>query len=133
ACHSGWTIFFVFAVVAGLVVRASRRLNDELQRRNEELRRTREERIRLAIGQERTRIARDVHDMVAHGVTLMVIQAGAARWLADGDPTKAEHALGSVERAGQDALRELNALVGELGSSPDQAGQLPAAGHPTIR
>jgi signal transduction histidine kinase len=115
ACFVGWTTLFAYAVVAGLGVRESRLLNRQLQEQKEELRRTREERVRLAVGEERTRIARDVHDMVGHGVTLMVIQAGAARWLAEADPAKASDALLAVESAGEQALDELEALFSEPG------------------
>jgi signal transduction histidine kinase len=95
---------------------------------------TREERVRRAVVAERSRIARDVHDMVAHGVTLMVIQAGAARWLFESDPPRAELALGSVERAGDEALRELHALVGSLGDAADRGHEpLPAGEHLTVR
>ena len=63
----------------------------------------------------------------------MVIQAGAARWLAEKDPVKAEGALDSVDRAAQEALRELNSLVGSLGSFPlDRVALLPAADYLSI-
>jgi signal transduction histidine kinase len=112
-----WASQMAFAVIAGIAVRETQRLNVELAERAKTLRRTREERLRLAVEEERTRIARDAHDMVAHGVTLMVIQAGAARWLSEVDPVKAERALDSVDRAGQQAIRELTSLVGSSVSS----------------
>ncbi len=129
----GWSSQMTFAVFAGLAVRENRALNAELREQSDTLRRTRQERIRRAVDEERLRIARDVHDLVAHGVTLMVIQAGAARWLAEDDPARAEKALVSVERAGREALRELQALVGSLGTSAlDGAEPLPVDERLTI-
>jgi signal transduction histidine kinase len=129
----GWTALFVFAVIAGTAVRESRRLTAELREQTDLLRRTREERVRRAVDEERSRIARDVHDMVAHGVTLMVIQAGAARWLAEGDPVRAEQALRSVEQAGQDAICELHSLVGSLEGAPSGGAEaLPLEDQLTI-
>ncbi|MDP9343171.1 MAG: histidine kinase [Actinomycetota bacterium] len=113
-CQLGWATQFVFAVIAGLGVRESRRLNTVLEEQNTLLRRTREEVVRLAVVEERSRIARDVHDLVGHSVTLMVIQAGAARWLAESDRLQADQALAAVERAGQEALRELHSLVSSM-------------------
>jgi signal transduction histidine kinase len=126
-CQVGWTSLFVFAVIAGVAVREVRRLNLELAEQTDMLRRTREELVRRTVGQERSRISRDIHDMVAHGVTLMVIQAGVARWLAEANPARAEQALRAVEKAGNDALLELRSLVEALASQPsDRADPIPA-------
>ncbi len=130
----GWALQFALAVVAGIAVHASRALSAKLADENEMLRRTREERVRLAVVEERARIARDVHDLVAHGLTLIVIQAGAARELAETDPQKADQALRSVERAALEALRELDVLIEELGLvSPSRIGALPAQDELSIR
>jgi signal transduction histidine kinase len=128
ACYIGWTVLFGFVLIAGLGVRSARRLNAELERTNRELRQTRKERVRLAVERERSRIARDVHDMVAHGVTLMVIQAGAARWLAETDALKAAEALRGVESAGSQALAELDSLVGPDAASDPSVVLAPQAG-----
>jgi signal transduction histidine kinase len=133
-CQFGWTTLFIFAAIAGVAVREGRQRNKELRAQTEMLRRTRHERVIRAVHEERARIARDVHDMVAHGLTLMVIQAGAARWLAESDPLKADRALRSVEAAGQEAIHELHSLVGSLGpSSPNGAEALPVDEQLTIR
>jgi signal transduction histidine kinase len=115
SCQAAWTPLFVFAAVAGLAVREAGRLTEQLTEQSEILRRTRAERVRMAVTEERTRVARDLHDMVAHGVTVMVVQAGAASALVATDPARAERALTGVERAGRDALRELGSLVESLG------------------
>src|SRR5262249_46567899 len=110
-CVASWSVYFVFAAIAGNAVREARRLNGELADQTDLLQRTREERIHLAVGAERSRVARDIHDLVGHGVTVMVIQAGAARALYGTDRTGADDALATVETTGAQALRELDALM----------------------
>ncbi len=131
-CQLGEVALFIFAVIAGIGVRESRRLNKILEEQNDRLRQTRGERVRLAVVEDRSRIARDVHDMVGHAVTLMVIQAGAARRIADRDRIQADQALAAVKRAGQEALHELLWLVGTPdGDAPMEP--IPARGQLTIR
>jgi signal transduction histidine kinase len=120
---AGWSAFFLFAVVGGIAVRNTRRLSKELQNQRELLHRTRDERIRLAIEEERTRVARDLHDVVAHALTVMVVQAGAARALADSEPRRAKEALVAVEQTGEEAIRELGSLLGHLGLSSMERGE----------
>jgi signal transduction histidine kinase len=125
-CQLTWTTQFLFAVVAASAVREGQRLNALLQGQTEVLRMTKVERARRAVEVERTRIARDVHDLVAHGVTLMVIQAGAARWLVGTDRPRADEALRSVQRAGQQSLQELQSLLSSLDvSTNDPVDRLP--------
>jgi signal transduction histidine kinase len=112
---AGWSAMFLFVVIGGLAVRSARRLNTELQDQSELLRRTREERVRLAVAEERARVARDMHDVVGHGLTVMVVQAGAARALAERHPERADEALVLVEETGQDAIRELSSVLNDLG------------------
>ena len=106
--------FATFAMVAGIAHRAGWRLNRELQRLTDSLVRTRNERVRLAVVEERTRVAREMHDLVAHSVTAMVVQAGAARMLAETDRAMAEEHLKEIEQAGADAMRELGLLSATL-------------------
>src|SRR5207248_9613223 len=95
---------------------------------------TRRERVRLALVDERTRVARDLHDVVAHGLTVMVVQAGAARALAAANPAKARDALVAVQGAGLTALRELTLLMRSLGSSPPGSEDLSSEdGSPSVR
>jgi signal transduction histidine kinase len=132
-CLVGWSGLFVFAAIGGTAVYQGRRLNKALGAQTDLLRRTREERVRLAVSEERTRVARDLHDVVAHGLTVMVVQAGAARALVASNPSKAREALAAVDRAGRDARRELGSLMGSLGSIPLDGGERPNGEYPSIR
>ena len=76
--------------------------------------RERDERGHAAAAEERARIARELHDLVAHGVSVMGIQAGAAQVLVDQDPEAARAAMLTVERMSHDALTEMHHLVGML-------------------
>jgi signal transduction histidine kinase len=90
--------------------------------------RERDEQARLAVREERTRIAREMHDIVAHSVSVMVVQAGAARRLVERDPHAAAEAAGQVEATGRDALREMRRAVGVLRA--DGEGDVTGASGP---
>jgi signal transduction histidine kinase len=78
------------------------------------LEREREQRTRAAASEERQRIARELHDVVAHGVVLMVLQAQGARRILDRDPERAREALDAIEETGQHALAEIRESLGLL-------------------
>ena len=67
-----------------------------------------------AVAEERARIARELHDVVAHSISVMTIQAGAARLLLDQDPERAEEPLLSIEETGRETLAEMRRLLGVL-------------------
>jgi signal transduction histidine kinase len=81
------------------------------------------ERTMSAVLEERTRIARELHDIVAHSMSVMVVQAGAAEQVVDDDPEEARAALRQIRRTGSDALAEMRRLVGVL-RDPEEVGML---------
>jgi signal transduction histidine kinase len=83
---------------------------------------------RRIVTEERTRIARELHDVVAHRVSLMTVQAGAAKAVAAQDPEGARQAMGAVEEAGRQALDELRHLLGVLRPGADLDGLGPQPG-----
>ncbi|MEO1035907.1 MAG: sensor histidine kinase [Pseudomonadota bacterium] len=85
-----------------------------LEERAAQLERERERETRRALAEERTRIARELHDVVAHRVSLMTVQAGAAKTVFTNDPQSSLQAMGAVEDAGREALSELRHLLGVL-------------------
>ncbi|MFI6352894.1 sensor histidine kinase [Streptomyces sp. NPDC050743] len=113
----------VSLVVAGgtavLLTRARHRHRQVLEDRRWLLEREREAAARTAVAAERARIARELHDIVSHKVSLMVVQATAAREVLATLPDAAEAALQAVEGAGRDAMTELRHLLGLLAPSPD--------------
>ncbi|WP_030262174.1 sensor histidine kinase [Streptomyces violens] len=108
-------------VLLGLYVGARRRLVESLRERNDGLERElmllaerAEERAEWARNEERTRIAREMHDVVAHRVSLMVVHAAALQAVALKDPEKASRNAGLVGDMGRQALTELREMLGVL-------------------
>lgn len=85
-----------------------------LEERTEHLERERSAEADRAVAAERTRIAREMHDIVAHQVSLMTVQAGAARTVSESDPKAARDAMAAVEKAGRHAVGEMRHLLGIL-------------------
>ena len=85
-----------------------------LEERAERAEQTRAAEAERAVAEERTRIARELHDVVAHSMSVMVVQAGAARRVVDTDPAQAAEALQAIEDTGRDALAEMRRLLGVL-------------------
>jgi signal transduction histidine kinase len=100
---------------AGRVVASRRHVNEQLQLRSQELEAERELFARESVRYERARIARELHDIVAHCVSVMVIQANAGQRLLADDPGRAAAALDSIAEAAQQAEAEVARLVDLLG------------------
>jgi signal transduction histidine kinase len=83
----------------------------------------REREAQQAVADERRRIAREMHDVVAHSISIMVVQAGGARRILATDPDRAEHAAARIRHAGSDALAEMDILLGILETAPERAPQ----------
>ncbi|GAB1330105.1 sensor histidine kinase [Streptomyces sennicomposti] len=117
------------AAAGGDAVRSRRAFVRAMRERAERAERTREEEARRRVAEERLRIARDLHDVVAHHIALVNVQAGVAAHVMDKRPDQAKEALAHVREAGRSALNELRATVGLLRQSDDpEAPTEPAPG-----
>ncbi|WP_438352154.1 sensor histidine kinase [Microbacterium sp. CJ88] len=97
-----------------------------LEERTDELERAREVTSAQAVALDRVRIARELHDVVAHHVSVMGVQAGAAGAVVDRDPDAAKHLLGGIERSARDAIDELHHLLDTL-RTPGGTDDAPAS------
>jgi len=112
--------------LAGLLVARQRSLAGRLAAATEQLRAGEETRLAVARTRERNRVARELHDVVAHGVSVMVVHAGVARITAGDEPDVARTALTEVIGAGRTALTELRQILGMMDSAAPDSG--PRAG-----
>ncbi len=121
---AGW-LFLAFAWVLARIVHRQRALAAALSERASELEREREEKARLAVALERARIARELHDVVTHNVSVMVVQAGVERRVL-GDASEAtREVLGAIEQIGRDTLVELRRLLGVLRKGDERSALAP--------
>jgi signal transduction histidine kinase len=113
------------AWVVGDNLRTRRAYLHELEEKAERLEREREANIQRAAAEEQARISRELHDVIAHNVSVMTIQAAAARDVFDADPSGAREALASIESTGRSALTELRRLLSSVrdGDRPELAPQ----------
>lgn len=102
-------------------VRRSRERQSALAARTAQLEREREINARQAVLEERVRIARELHDVVAHHVSLMGVQAGAARRVLPSDPAKSEELLNAIESSSRETVAELHRLLGFLRREEEDA------------
>jgi len=110
----GNVIVFATAWTIGDSVRNRGAYLAEVEARAERAEREQVAVAELAVQEERVRIARELHDVVAHSVSVMVVQAGAGRRVLDRNPAQAAEALAVVESTGRNALEELRRLLGVL-------------------
>ncbi|HUG85712.1 MAG TPA: histidine kinase [Euzebya sp.] len=111
--------FYAAAWLLGDAARRQRATQDQLARRAKELAVEREKVAGQAVTEERVRIARELHDVVAHHVSVMGVQAAAARHVVDRDPRGAAQAMAHVEDSAREAVHELQRLVAMLRSETE--------------
>jgi signal transduction histidine kinase len=113
------------ALVAGRLVRAGQLLTEALSERTAELEHEREAHAQAVVAAERARIARELHDVVAHSISVMGVQAGAVRRLLPPEQVEQREALLSVEGTGRRALAEMRRMLGILRRSDDEVAHAP--------
>ena len=123
---------FAIAWLVGRDMRRRRQRVTVLESRAELLEREREEKAQLAVSEERARIARELHDIVAHGVSVIVAQARAGPHLVH-DPEQTTSAFRAIESSGRDALVELRRLLGILRSEDQQLAIGPQPGLDSLQ
>jgi signal transduction histidine kinase len=129
--HKGFSNFaFAFVFLAamwlmGLTVRRRTARAVQLELTTAELRRHNDDEVRRATTAERLRIARELHDVVSHSLTVMVVQADAAEQVLARNPAGAAEPLRSVQRVGREALGEMARLLGILREGGEEVGLAP--------
>jgi signal transduction histidine kinase len=112
-------VLFLFGLLFGIwlvgdTLRRRTAQMAELEARTAGLEQEREEGSRRAVAQERARIARELHDIIAHSVSVMVVQAAAAGRVLDSQPETARASLEAIETTGRQALSEMRRLIGVM-------------------
>src|SRR5918999_1545119 len=120
-------ILFVSGWVLGVVLAARRGYTRALEEQTAALEAAHQELARRAVLEERTRIARDLHDILAHAMSVITVQAGVGAHLLERDPTQAKGALRVIEETGRGALGEMRRLLGAL-----RADDLPTEPQPGL-
>ncbi|MEA2155759.1 MAG: hypothetical protein QOE11_1899, partial [Solirubrobacteraceae bacterium] len=120
----------IAAVVLGLNIRQRRALVGSLQERAVRLELERDQQGRLATAAERARIAREMHDIVAHNLTVMIALADGAGYALDDDPARSRAAMATASRTGRAALSDMRRLLGVLHDRDDAGadGRAPQPG-----
>lgn len=131
--HDAGDLFFLpllFAIgwAAGYALRGRAEEAEAAEVRAAQAERERETAARIAVAEERARIARELHDIVAHSVSVMVLQVGAVRHRLAGAPPEDREALEDVERTGRTALAEMRRLLGAMRREGDEVELAPQPG-----
>ncbi|MBC2903931.1 DUF7134 domain-containing protein [Streptomyces cupreus] len=111
---------FALAWVLGDSIRTRRAYFAQLEERATRLEKEREAQAKVAVAAERARIARELHDVVAHNVSVMVVQADGAAYVLDAAPDQAKKALETISSTGRQALAEMRRLLGVLRTGEHQ-------------
>jgi signal transduction histidine kinase len=128
AMAGAFALFGPLPFACGLLLASRSLLTADLQHRSALLESEQERRSRAAAGEERNRMARELHDVIAHCLSVMVVQVSGARTVAATDPDRARAALRAVDSAGREALGDLRRLVGAIrhgGEPADEPGPGP--------
>jgi signal transduction histidine kinase len=123
---------FVVAGTLGILSRTRRAYLQAVETRAEQAEAERDRQVALAAADERTRIARELHDVVAHHVSLMAVQSEAAAALLPGRPAEAGKAVDIIGQTAREALAELRRLLGVLRGPADVNGRATTAPVPSI-
>jgi signal transduction histidine kinase len=118
----------VIAWVAGDSMQYRRSYYVELEEKARRLERERDQQAQIAAATERARIARELHDVVAHNVSVMVVQAEGAAYAMDSAPENTRKALGAIAETGRSALVEMRRLLGVLRAQDGEAERAPQPG-----
>jgi signal transduction histidine kinase len=136
--HTVGNLFFIpvlFAVgwLIGFALHERQERTEVAEQRAERAERERESAARVAVAEERARIARELHDVVAHAVSVMVLQVGAVRHRMTDDHREDREALRNVEKAGRTALAEMRHLLDALRREDERVQLAPQPGLDKIR
>jgi signal transduction histidine kinase len=124
----GCALVVVTSWALGALARTRQAYVGQLIERGVRLEREAAQRAELAASDERARIAREMHDVVAHGLSVMVVQADGARYQLDRDPEVAGRALETIAATGRESLHEMRRMLGLLRSDDSPAGTRPQPG-----
>lgn len=121
-------VLVLAAALAGYAYRTHRAYVEATEQRALEAERTREEEAARRVEEERVRIAREVHDITAHSLSAVSIQAAAAERLIDRDPAAAKEAIAVVRATAKSALDDIRSMIGVLRHSDESAETMPTSG-----
>ena len=121
-----WGLSFIGAWIAGDRTRLRQERSAELAERARRAEREAERERRLAAAEERTRIARELHDSAAHAINVILVQAGAARLLHERNPDGSQEAIATIETVARETIGEIDRLVRALRTDDDSAALMPA-------
>ena len=121
-------VWLLAAWAVGRSVRSWRRKSVALALANRELAEQRELQAQAAVAVERGRIARELHDVIAHNVSMMVVQAGAAERVLEGGQRQVRDALDAIARTGRQTVDEMRTVLGVLRAEDDRAALRPQPG-----
>jgi len=119
---------FLLCWVLGRLTRIRRAYYVQLEDRAARLERERDAQAKIAVAAERARIARELHDVVAHNVSVMIVQADGASFVMDSSPEQAKQALATIAGTGRQALEEMRRLLGLLRSADTGGEYVPQPG-----